>query len=187
MASTEPTMEDRCRALVDTLVLPTPCTLDALVDIVAEHLQVSIDLRAHDFSYDSRLSAMVVRTPDGFAIRYHNSPDPWWVMACVSHEIGHILSDHSSPDSPSPADVPAGTSNLAPHLESLDDAVAAWGRLYRCETHGPMEREAEFIASLLVQRVETNQTSSLSRHLLDSGGLRRAPRPRRREPRTARG
>lgn len=39
-------------------------------------------------------------------------------------------------------------------LPDMQEAIRAWGRLYRCDMHGKLEREAELTATLLVQRIE---------------------------------
>ena len=164
-------MRQRCRSLVDPLVLPTPCTMEDLVAAVARHTQITFDVQAQDFSADPNLSAMVVGTPTGYAIRYHPSPDPWWVLTCVSHEIGHILAGHGpnllrAPQRPE-GDQPHG---LDEHLDDLQLARAEWGPLYRCQNKGTREREAEYVASLLVQRIEAARSSSLPAYLLGTPG-----------------
>lgn len=160
-------MRRRCRSLVDPLVLPVPCTLEALVAAVAEHTETSIDVRPQDFSADPGLSAMVVGTPTGYAIRYHPSPDPWWVLTCVSHEIGHILAGHA-PSLPVPAQRASRNvaDGLDEHLDDMQFARAEWGPLYRCHNKEAQEREAEYVASLLVQRIENARAASLPTYLL---------------------
>lgn len=171
VTSGDEAMRQRCRSLVGPLVLPVPCTLESLVASVARHTETTIDVQAQDFSADPGLSAMVVGTPTGYAIRYHPSPDPWWVLTCVSHEIGHILAGHG-PNLPASAQRPAQdlADGLHDHLDEMQLARAEWGPLYRCQNKEAQEREAEYIASLLVQRIETARSSSLPAYLLGTPG-----------------
>lgn len=48
----------------------------------------------------------------------------------------------------------ANVGHIGHWLPDLQDAVAAWGQLYRCDLHPAAEREAELTATLLVQRIE---------------------------------
>lgn len=172
-------LEQRCRALVDDLTLPHSCTLQALVANVAEHQRTTIALHAEDLSAAPEVSAMITGTPTGYSIRYHDSGDPWWVMMCVGHELGHILGGHplmrreAAQGDGLVRDAQA-FQRIEQRLPAMHDAFGDW-IMFRCDGRGPLEREAELIASLLFQRIEVTRSSSLPFHLLATPGP--DPRP----------
>lgn len=175
-------LEARCRALVGTITLPSPFSLDGLVEAVSTERGEPIWLRSLPADLGPEISGVLLGTDEGYVLCYPTEADPWWSLTCVAHELGHILCGHAStvrrpaPGTLSPDAVPgtaepetpetaadAGTQNVAGMLPHLQEAAQAWGRLYRCDAHTHAEREAELVATLLIQRVERHARRSRPR------------------------
>lgn len=174
-------MERRCRDLVTTLDLPSPCTLDDLVSAVASRQEQGIQMLPLPPAASVEVSGLVMHTTTGYLVCYPHGADPWWQLMCASHELAHILCGHlpereqsitaTNPVTTEGADRDerAGTAGSAgteesarldllnTYLPDMQDALRAWGRLYRCQMHGQVELEAELIATLLVQHIERGE------------------------------
>lgn len=164
-------LERRCRALVDPLELPDPFTLTALAETVARGQDRRVRLRRVPLTAGSGVSGLVLRTDTEYVVCYPDTTDAWWALMCVSHELAHIICGHLRAEHPSigariHAPDPRGTrtdadgpgrdgDTMAAWLPDMQEAITAWGALYRCEMDGRLEREAELTGTLLVQKIET--------------------------------
>lgn len=166
-------MEARCRSLVDAIELPHPVTLPGLAGAVAEWAGRDVRLEALPAEVGAGVSGMVVNTTAGYLVQYPHDADAWWALMCVSHELAHIICGHvPSKDQAISATTGAegldrtgqthgDTSHINAWLPDMQDAITAWGKLYRCEMNGSVEQEAELAATLLVQRIERETTNPL--------------------------
>ena len=161
-------LESRCRKLVQSLVLPQPCTLTALVEAVADHLDQSVHLRSLPVDLEPQISGAVIHTPVGYVVYYPPWEDDWWSLMCVSHELAHILCGHirGAPDGVAASvisaddETPRAATTVSDRLPDMQEAIKAWGPLYRCNMTGPAEQEAELVATLLVLRIESESSGT---------------------------
>lgn len=176
----DPAAEHRCRQIVNDLTLPEPFTLPALVDIVADRVHRPIQLRSVT-DIAPGVSAVVINMPHAYVVSYLHQSDPWRALTLVAHELGHILCGHplqldlfqqapgreqhhvkqvtaAHADDSAPAhaqEAPALSIRQGAATPALLGAAEAWGgRLYRCDLLAPHEREAELVATLVLERVE---------------------------------
>lgn len=138
---------DRCQSTVDKLDLPDPFDAEAFIDVLAEERGRPIGLLPVAARPDA---------PCGLVITTRNTD---WIVYCsdtnglhrqhiLLHEAAHILCGHTERGGDGDA-MAAAASILMPHLPA-ELVRSVLGRTVYSE---PDEREAELVASLILQRV----------------------------------
>lgn len=139
------------QALVDAVDVPNPFSLAGLVAAVARQRGCEIILEPLPSSFGPEVSGMVSRTSAGYVMKVPVAAEAWWLRYPTCHELAHIVCNH----------VPGGTQmtsrlqdTVRAHSPIVRAAELDWGPLFRCDVSTDAEQEAEFVASLLVDRVE---------------------------------
>jgi hypothetical protein len=164
LSQSGPDWARQCSAAVAELELPQDFSIPALVESVARHYGITIELQPQEVT-DPEISGMSVRFADGsYGLAYPVVQEaPWWSLMCVGHELGHISRGHLS-RSPrtaedlldalsGPVDVPADLEAGLPADLAVDLEVGL-SRRYRCLVNRPDELEAELFSTLLTRRIE---------------------------------
>ena len=138
---------DRCRSTVERLELPEPFDAEAFVDLLARERGRPIGLLPVAARPDVPCG-LVVTTRAADWIVYCSDTSPLHRQHILLHEAAHILCGHTQRDGDGDA-MAAAARTLMPHLPAgLVRSVL--GRTVYSE---PDEREAELVASLILQRV----------------------------------
>lgn len=146
----------RVRELVEMLPLPTPFTLDGLVDAVAARTSRRIVLHPL-YDLPPEISGISLPATDdendgSFVICYDATVPDWSQQLIILHELGHHLLGHS-------------------HRAGVGHGLA------RTSFDNPMEVDAEWFATLMANRIERLQRAETSPTLR---GIRRGIEPRHR-------
>ncbi|MEY9856155.1 hypothetical protein ABH935_001759 [Catenulispora sp. GAS73] len=142
---------DRCQSMVDQLDLPEPFDAETFIGVLARDRGRPIGL----LPVASRPDA-----PCGLVVTTRNAD---WIIYCADtggvhrqhillHEAAHILCGHTERAADGDA-MAAAARTLMPHLPA-ELVRSVLGRTVYSE---PDEREAELVASLILQRVERRE------------------------------
>ncbi|GLW31139.1 hypothetical protein [Actinoplanes regularis] len=169
------TPDKRIRDLVESVVLPTPFTIDRLVDVVAAHTGRRIVLHPL-YDLPPEISGVSLPVTDdekesSFVVCYDATVPEWSQQLIILHELGHHLLGH--PHRP--------LESATPEAECAGQfvAVGAQGGRGLCRTSfdDPREIEAEWFATFMTNRVERLRRAEISPTLQ---GIRRGIEPRSR-------
>lgn len=138
---------DRCRSTVGQLELPEPFDAEAFVDVLARDRGRPIGLLPVAAQPDVPCG-LVVTTRNSDWIVYCSDTSPLHRQHILLHEAAHILCGHTQRGGDSTA-MAAAAGTLMPHLPA-ELVRSVLGRTVYSE---PDEREAELVASLILQRV----------------------------------
>lgn len=164
------------RKLVEALPLPTPFTIDGLVDAVAARTGRRIVLHPlYDLPPEISgisLPATNDESDASFVICYDATVPDWSQQLIILHELGHHLLGHAH----RPADGSEATHDSAGRL-GRPLGVGAGHGLARTSFDNPMEVDAEWFATLMANRIERLRRAEISPTLQ---GIRRGIEPRHR-------
>ena len=153
----------RCEARLRTLDLPVPFDVRTLCDALAAGRQRPILLQP--ISSPAGPSGLCLALPAADIILYEQQTSPLHQQQIILHELCHLLCGHR-PAPAGPHDVPQ-----APFLHLSAEAVQRL--LRRAGYSAEDEREAELLASLILERVrETPRTAIGAASPEDAGVLR---------------
>ena len=151
---------DQARRRVEQLELPEPFDAEAFIGALARERGRPIDLLPVADLPDLPCG-LVVTTLDSDWIVYRADTTRLHRQHILLHEGAHILCGHSEHGSDGGGSMAAAAHTLMPHLS----AELVRGVLGRTAYTEPDEREAELVASLILQRVRQRD-----RHAGDDAG-----------------
>jgi hypothetical protein len=137
-----PKIRKRCEALVRTLDLPSPFSVDALVEKLSAQRGRPIRVHALPAGLAEEACGMWIATDDGDDVYVEEKTTAFHREHIVLHEIGHLLCDHGGAADP---DAGSAVSRLLP---SLDPAMIS-RILARTDYTTEEEQEAELVATLI--------------------------------------
>lgn len=140
---------ERCRRTVEGLELPDPFDAEAFIASLAHERGRPIDLMPVTAQPD--LPCGLVVTTDGADwIVYRADTTAVHRQHILLHEAAHLVCGHADATGSAAGAGAAAASSLMPHL-SADLIRSVLGRTVYSE---PEEREAELVASLILQRAQ---------------------------------
>lgn len=137
----------KCQALVSTLTLPNPFSVDALVTILAEQRGRPIHVHTLPAGCTVNACGLWVRTDSHDDIYVEENTTRFHRDHIILHEIGHMLCGHAdNNDTATPK--PGDHQELARFLPDLDPGLIE-RLLARTGYTTDEEQEAELVASLI--------------------------------------
>jgi hypothetical protein len=167
----------RCEKVVDAIEMPVPFDADELCARIATRRSRPIDLRAMAMPADGPCGVWVSTAGRDY-ILYERETSGLHQEHIKLHELGHLLSEHKTTTVLAPE-----TSKLL--LPNLDPAVVN-RILQRAHYSAAEEREAEMIASLILERANRWRPESEWAGPVEAAGIRQRL-GRALEPPTTRG
>jgi len=143
--------EEHYQALVDAVDIPRPFSLTGFVAAVARQHGCDIDLKPLSPALGPEVSGSVKRTATGFVIALPVAAESWWLHVPTCHELAHVLCNHLDDRDLTISRI---QDTARAHSPIIRGAEQFWGPMFRCDLSKDIEREAEFVASLLVGRIE---------------------------------
>lgn len=162
------TTDRRVRHLVESTALPTPFTMEGLVEVVAAHTGRRIALHAL-YDLPPEISGVSLPTAgdhheSSFVVCYDATVPNWSQELIILHELGHHMLGHAHH-----------------RADGAGSVVGVGGRsgpgLRRTSFDDPQEVEAEWFATLMTNRIERLRRVENSPSLR---GIRRGIEPRHR-------
>jgi hypothetical protein len=167
--------EGNVRALVETLPVPTPWTIDGLVDIVARQTGRRILLHPL-YDLPPEISGISLPATDdenetSFIICYDATVPTWSQRLIILHELGHHLLGHAHHAGPETGSQKPSRGQEIPFAGGYRHGLA------RASFDDPREVDAEWFATLMANRIERLRRAENSPTLQ---GIRRGIEPRHR-------
>lgn len=156
---------DRCRSRVDQLDLPEPFDAEAFIRVLAAERGRPIDLLPVA-AQPGVPCGLVVTTRNADWIVYRADTNGLHRQHILLHEAAHILCGHTERGGDGDA-MAAAAQALMPHLPA-ELVRSVLGRTVYGE---PDEREAELVASLILQRVARRDRQQRARRPEPPSGL----------------
>ncbi len=138
-------------ALVDAIDVPRPFSVRRLVAAVARQHGCEIALEPLPPEFGPEVSGSVRRFGAGYLMQLPVEAESWWVPGPAAHEVAHIVCGHVPSDGQLTTRLHDTVRAYSPIVR---DAEADWGPMFRCDLSADVEQEAEYVASLLVSRIE---------------------------------
>lgn len=138
-------------ALVGAIDIPRPFSVVSLVAAVARQHGCEIALEPLPPEVGPQVSGSVRRRGAGYLMQLPVGAELWWVPGPAAHEVAHIVCGHVQGEGQLTSRLPDTFRAQSPLVRG---AEADWGPMFRCDLSADIEQEAEYVASLLVSRIE---------------------------------